>query len=161
VASDTLTVTLSIGSQSVTKTSPSRNGAGTVTVTGINATSLADGTITISATAKDVAGNTSAARTRTNTKDTVAPGIPTATYVDRTNPTVDQITGTAVAGATVRATRTAPSSAGPYTATAAANGSYTINVAASRNQTVTYQVAAIDAAGNASGNRTVTFTTTR
>jgi hypothetical protein len=34
-------------------------------------------------------------------------------------------------------------------------------VAASRNQTVTYQVAAIDAAGNASGNRTVTFTTTR
>jgi hypothetical protein len=26
---------------------------------------------------------------------------------------------------------------------------------------VTYQVAAIDAAGNASGNRTVTFTTTR
>jgi hypothetical protein len=160
-ASDTLTVTLSIGGQSVTKTSPSRTGAGTVTVTGINASSLPDGTITISATARDVAGNVSAARTRTNTKDTVAPGIPTASYVDRTSPTPDQITGTAAAGSTVRATRTAPSSAGPYSATATSSGAYTVTVAASRLQTVTYQVNATDAAGNTGGNRTLTFQTTR
>jgi hypothetical protein len=161
LASDTLTVTLSIGGQTVTKTSPSRNGSGTVTVTGINASALPDGTVTISATARDVAGNVSTARTRTNPKDTVAPGIPTASYVDRLSPTSDQITGTAAAGSTVRATRTAPSAAGPYTTTATSSGTYTVNVAASRLQTVTYVVNATDAAGNTSGNRTLTFTTTR
>jgi hypothetical protein len=158
VASDTLTVTLSIGSQSVTKTSASRLGSGTVTVTGINATSLGDGTVTISATARDVAGNVSAARTRTNTKDTVAPGVPTATYVDRTN-TSDQITGTAAASSTVRATRTAPSTLGPYTTTANSSGGYTVNVASARNVTVTYTVNATDAAGNTGANRTITFAT--
>ncbi len=158
VASNTLTVTLSIGSQSVTKTSPSRSGAGTVTVTGINATTLADGTVTISVTARDVAGNTSAARTRTNTKDTVAPGIPTATYVDRTN-TTDQITGTAAASSTVRATRTAPSTLGPYSTTASSTGAYTVTVATARNVTVTYTINATDAAGNTGANRTITFAT--
>ena len=159
LASDTLTVTLTSGSQSVTKTSPSRNGSGTVTVTGINATSLPDGTVTISVNARDVAGNVSAARTRTNTKDTVAPGVPTASYVDRTSPTTDQITGTAAGGSTVRATRTAPSSAGPYSTTANASGAYTVTVAAARNVTVTYTVNATDAAGNTGANRTLTFAT--
>jgi Big-like domain-containing protein len=157
VSSDTLTVTLTSGSTSVTKTSPSRTGSGTVTVTGINATSLTDGTVTISVTARDVAGNVSAARTRTNTKDTVAPGVPTATYVDRTSQN-DQITGTAAASSTVRATRTAPSTAGPYTATASSSGAYTVTVAAARNVTVTYTINATDAAGNTGANRTLTFT---
>ncbi|HET9667719.1 MAG TPA: Ig-like domain-containing protein, partial [Desertimonas sp.] len=158
LASDTLTVTLTSGSQSVSKTSPSRTGSGTVTVTGINATSLPDGTVTISVTARDVAGNVSPARTRTNTKDTVAPGIPTASYVDRTSPTTDQITGTAAASSTVRATRTAPSTLGPYTATANSSGAYTVTVAAARNVTVTYTINATDAAGNTGANRTLTFT---
>ncbi len=157
VASDTLTVTLSIGSQSVTKTSASRTGSGTVTVTGINASTLADGTVTISVTARDVAGNVSTARTRTNTKDTVAPGIPTATYVDRS--TNDQITGTAAASSTVRATRTAPSTLGPYTTTANSSGAYTVTVASARNVTVTYTVNATDAAGNTGANRTISFAT--
>ena len=157
LASDTLTVTLTSGSQSVTRTSASRNGSGTVTVTGINATSLPDGTVTISVTARDVAGNVSVARTRTNTKDTVAPGVPTASYVDRTSPTTDQITGTAAAGSTVRATRTAPSTGGPYTTTANSSGAYTVTVAAARNVTVTYTVNATDAAGNTGSNRTLTF----
>jgi hypothetical protein len=126
-------------------------------VTGINATSLTDGTVTISVTARDVAGNVSAARTRTNTKDTVAPGVPTATYVDRTNQN-DQITGTAAASSTVRATRTAPSTAGPYTTTASSSGAYTVTVAAARNVTVTYTINATDAAGNTGANRTLTFT---
>jgi len=127
-------------------------------VTGINATSLPDGTVTISVRARDVAGNISGARTRTNTKDTVAPGIPTASYVDRTSPTTDQITGTAAASSTVRATRTAPSTLGPYTATSNSSGAYTVTVAAARNVTVTYTINATDAAGNTGANRTLTFT---
>ena len=158
LASDTLTVTLTSGSQSVSTTSPSRTGSGTVTVTGINATSLPDGTVTISVRARDVAGNISGARTRTNTKDTVAPGIPTASYVDRTSPTTDQITGTTAASSTVRATRTAPSTLGPYTATSNSSGAYTVTVAAARNVTVTYTINATDAAGNTGANRTLTFT---
>ena len=159
--SDTLVVTLSLNGQSVAKTSPSRNGSGTVVVSGIDATSLPDGRIAISAVARDPAGNVSTARSTANTKDTVAPAIPTANYVDRLSPTADQITGSAESRSTVRATRTAPSAAGPFTTTAGSNGSYTLTVAASAFQTVTYAINATDAAGNTGANRTLTFTTTR
>jgi hypothetical protein len=61
----------------------------------------------------------------------------------------------------VTANRTAPSAAGPYTATAAA-GAYTVNVANTAGTggakiSVTYLITATDAAGNTSAATTLTF----
>jgi hypothetical protein len=160
VASDVVTVTLRRGAQSVSKTAPATAGVGTVTVGGLDATSLADGTITIEATVADAAGNVSATRPSSAPKDTVAPGLPTAAYVDQRNQ-VDQITGTAEPGAAISALQTAPSSSGPYTGTASGTGSYTLAVADTRGKknqpiTVTYVVTATDAAGNTGPARTLT-----
>ena len=159
-ASDALTVTISAGSSSVSKTVPARAGAGTVRVAGIDASSLADGTVTIRATAADAAGNASSAATASAPKDTVAPAAPAARYTDQRN-TNDQITGTAEPDATVLALQSLPTTSGPYSTTAAANGSYTVTVALSKGQNVAYAVTATDAAGNASVATTVTATTTR
>ena len=109
LSTDVVTVTLSRSGVSVSKTAPATQGSGTVTITGIDASTLPDGSVTISATASDAAGNTSTARTATATKDTAAPGAPTATYVDRTGSQTDRITGTAEGSATITATRTVPS----------------------------------------------------
>ena len=159
-ASDVVTVTLRNGAQSVSKTAPATAGAGTVTVGGLDATSLADGTITIEATAADAAGNVSAPQASSAPKDTVAPGLPTATYVDQRNQ-ANQITGTAEPGAAISALQTAPSSSGPYTGTANGTGAYTLAVAntgGKKNQpiTVAYVVTATDAAGNTGPARTLT-----
>jgi hypothetical protein len=165
LASDTVTVTLSNGAQSVSKTAPATAGTGTVTISGIDASALADGTITISATASDAAGNVSAARSTTAPKDTVAPGMPTATYFDQRR-AADWIFGTAEASSTVSATRTVPSPAGPYTATASGSGSYFVTVArvdgtTAAPITVTYLVTATDLAGNTGAARTLTYNVTR
>ncbi|TMJ96881.1 MAG: hypothetical protein E6G67_04035 [Actinobacteria bacterium] len=156
VASDTVRVTLSNGAASVSKTAPAPAGGGSVTVSAINASSLADGTVTISATSSDTVGNVSTTRTTTAPKDTVAPGAPTASYVDVKN-VADEITGVAEANASLVANQTAPSASGPYSATADAAGSFTITVAVLKHLTVTYVVTATDAAGNASAATTATF----
>lgn len=166
LASDTVAVTLTNGAGTVLGTVPGRVGAGTVTVVGIDASALADGTITISATSTDAAGNVSTAKTGTLTKDTVAPGAPTATYVDASGATADQITGSAAVGSTVRATRTAPSATGPFTVLVPAGGSYSLAVTAANGSTplpiaVTYLVVAIDPAGNTSGTTTLNFSDTK
>jgi hypothetical protein len=163
--SDVVEVRIANGAQSVAKTAAATAGAGAVTVTGIDASSLADGTVTISATVADAAGNVSAARTTTAPKDTVAPGAPAAAYVDNRNQ-ADQITGTAEGGSLVTAVQTVPSASGPYTANAAAGGAYTVAVAATKGNpgqpvTVTYLVTARDAAGNTGAATTLTAQVTR
>jgi hypothetical protein len=159
LASDTVTVTLTNGAASASKTGAASAGAGTVTLTGIDTSSLADGTITIAATSTDLVGNVSTVRSTTVTKDTVAPSAPTASYTD--NKGADAITGTAAANATVTANETQPSSSGPYTTTAAANGAYSVTVANVKSVTVTYVVTATDAAGNVSSQTTLTFADTK
>jgi hypothetical protein len=166
VSTDVVTVTLSRSGVSVSATAPATQGAGTLTLSGIDASALPDGSVTISATAADAAGNVSSARTTTATKDTVAPGAPTASYTDRTGSQTDRITGTAEGSSTITATRTVPSAAGPYTATAASGGTYTVNVAAQAGSpgspvTVTYLVTATDAAGNVSAITILTYAVTR
>jgi hypothetical protein len=98
----------------------------------------------------------------------VAPAAPSGSYVDLNN-AADQITGSsgaAEANATITARQTAPSASGPYTATASAQGAYTVTVARSEGKTsspiaVSYSVTATDAAGNASGATTVSANDTR
>ena len=164
-STDVVTVTISRSGTSVSKSAPATSGAGTVTVNGIDATSVPDGSVTIAATASDAAGNTSSTRSVTATKDTAAPSAPTATYEDRDDQT-DRINGTCEANATITATRTVPSAAGPYTATATSTGTYTVTVARVDGQTwnpitVTYLVTATDRAGNTSAATTLTYNVTR
>jgi hypothetical protein len=165
VSTDTVTVTISRSGTSVSKSAPATNGSGTVTINGIDATSVPDGSVTIAARASDAAGNTSSARSVTATKDTAAPNAPTATYEDRDNQN-DRINGTCEASATITATRTVPSAAGPYTATATTGRAYTVTVARVDGQTwnpitVTYLVTATDRAGNTGAATTLTYDVTR
>jgi hypothetical protein len=162
--SDVVSVTLSGGSGSVTQTAFGTNGAGTITVSGISASGLGDGGVTISVVSTDAAGNVSASRSTTVTKDTAAPGAPSATYTDNNN-SADQISGTAEANAAISVTQTAPGS-GSYGTTADAGGAYSVLVATVNGKnnakiTVTYVVTATDAAGNTSAGTTVTFADAR
>jgi hypothetical protein len=162
VASDTVTVVVSQGAGSVTATVPGRVGAGVVTVSGLDTTTLGDGVVTLSATTADAAGNNSAARTVTVTKDTAAPGAPTGTYTDSNNAIADVIVGTAEAGATVSATQTLPSASGPYATVAAAGGTYTLNVFGTNGKpptpiAVRYLITATDLAGNTGAALTLNF----
>jgi hypothetical protein len=162
VASDTVTVVVSQGAGSVTATVPGRVGAGVVTVSGLDTTTLGDGVVTLSATTADAAGNNSAARTATVTKDTAAPGAPTGTYSDSNNAIADVIVGTAEAGATVSATQTLPSASGPYATVAAAGGTYTLNVFGTNGKpptpiAVRYLITATDLAGNTGAALTLNF----
>jgi large repetitive protein len=160
LTSDIVTVTLSDGSQSVTTTTSGSAGAGTITVGGLNAGGLGDGTITISAKSTDLAGNVSIVRTATVTKDTAAPGAPSAAYTDNNN-AADQISGSAEANASITITETAPN-ANTFGTSASAGGTYsclvaTVNGKVSAKINVTYVVTATDAAGNTSGATTVTY----
>ena len=157
LASDTVALVVSNGAASVTATAPSTAGAGTVTFAGLDLTALGDGTLTFAARATDAAGNVSAARTSTATKDTAAPAIFTVAYIDN-KAAADQITGTAETGASIAANQTAPVAGGPYTATAG-GGSFVVAVAAAKNTTVTYSLTATDAAGNQSAATTLTYAT--
>lgn len=104
---DTVTVTLSDGTHQVSGTASGLGSAGgNVTVSGINASTLTDGTITETATVTDLAGNVSSSVSTSNTKDTVGPTItltfPTGNVSGLTNwnagcgtPSTGDICGTA------------------------------------------------------------------
>jgi hypothetical protein len=166
IASDTVTVVVSQGAASVTATVPGRTGAGNVTISGLNTTALGDGAVTLSATTADAAGNGSAERAATVTKDTVAPNAPTGTYTDNLNANADAIAGVTEATATVSATRTLPSAAGPYSISAAGSGAYTLSVFATDGSVpapiaVRYLVTATDLAGNTGAALTLNVSVTR
>ena len=165
LASDTVQVVLSNGVASVAKTGPAPGGGGTFVVGGIDAFTIPDGTVAISVTVVDAAGNVSAPKTVSAPKDTVAPAAPSATYVDERK-AEDGITGGAEAGSLVTAMQTVPDASGPYTATASGVGAYALVVARTDGSpgkpvTVTYLVTATDAAGNVSAVTTLTASATR
>jgi hypothetical protein len=163
LGSDTVQLTVSHGA-TVTASHVGSAGASTITFTGLNLSGLGDGTVTISAISTDLAGNVSTAGTATVTKDTVAPGVPTANYTD-TSHGADQVSGTAEANASIAVNKTsAPTSS--YSTTAAANGSYSVLVAITNGSNpnpiaVTYTVTATDAAGNTSGAATINYSDTK
>ena len=155
LATDTVQITLANGGGSVVKTSSGSAGAGTVTVGGVNASSLGEGSFTITAISTDAAGNVSASLVASFTKDTVAPAAPTGIYNDvKQNIGADTIGGTAEAGSSVRAQQT-QSGSGTYGPVTATGGSYTLAVMNAKGVTVTYKVTTTDAAGNVSAATTV------
>ena len=159
LSTDTVTLTLQNGSSTVTRTANPTSG--TVSFSGIDVSGLADGTVTMTVTDADAAGNVSAAQSSSAPKDTAAPAAPSASYVDNSGTTPDQITGTAEANASI-------SISGTSSASGSANGAgaFTIAVAATRGSNghpvnVSYSVTATDAAGNTSGATTVPAADTR
>lgn len=165
LTSDTVQITVSRGA-SVTASHAGSSGAGTITFTGLNLSSLGDGAVTISVSSTDLAGNVSTAGTATVTKDTVAPGVPTANYTDNNNANADQVFGTAEANASLTVTKTVPTPTSTYSTTASGAGAYSVLVAAiagkpNPSTPVTYTITATDAAGNTSGAYTLNVNDTK
>jgi len=133
------TVTVTWGTTSKTATT---DASGNWSVTFATGEVPADGNTTISATARDAAGNVSSAGTRAVAIDTVAPGAPTAVAAAD-----GSVSGDALAGSTVKL--------GNATTTADGAGHYQFaagTLAAGAASSVT----ASDAAGNASAATPVT-----
>jgi hypothetical protein len=163
LTTDVVQLTVTRGS-TITATRAGSAGAGTVTFSGLNLSGMSDGGVTFTVIATDLAGNVSAARTVTITKDTTAPAAPTAAYTDNNN-AADVITGTAEASASISVTKTAPTPTASYSGTANGAGAYTIPVAAVNGKNnapiaVTYTVTATDAADNTSAATTLNFSDT-
>ena len=166
LTTDTVRITLTNGANSVTQTTSGSAGAGTVSFTGLGLTSLGDGAVTITAISTDLAGNVSTARSTNFTKDTVAPGAPTATYTDNNNSTADAVSGSAEAGAAVSVTRTSPTPTVSFSTTATGAGAYSLPVAAASGKpqtpiAVVYVITAQDVAGNTSAATTLSFSDTK
>jgi len=166
LTTDLVKLTISNGGNSIVSTKAGPAGAGTITFTGLNVSALGDGTLTISASSTDLAGNIGATTSIGVTKDTVAPGAPTANYTDNNNATADVVFGSAEGNASISVTKAAPSPTATYSATANSSGAYTVNVFAAAGKpnaqiAVTYTVTATDAAGNTSAVTTLNFTDTK
>jgi hypothetical protein len=73
LASDTVTLAMTDGSSTVTATAAGIAGGGTRSLAGVDASGLANGSLTITATATSSAGDVSGATSITRTKDTTAP----------------------------------------------------------------------------------------
>jgi large repetitive protein len=164
LTTDVVQLTATLGS-AVTTTRAGSAGAGTVTFNGVNVAGLGDGTLTVSVISTDLAGNVSTVRTVTFTKDTVAPGAPTAVYTDNNN-VADVVSGTAEANASITVTKTAPLPTTGYPTAANGAGAYSATVAIENGKpnpviSVTYTVTATDAAGNTSAVTTLTYSDTR
>ena len=146
-------------------------GGGTITsatqqVTGINVSSLPDGTLTYSVTLTDTTGNVGAAATATATLDKTAPSGYTITAGDAlVNATEATWTSFTFAGAEVGATfnYTVTGSGGtPVTGSGIVSSATqqvtAINVSSLPDGTLTYSVTLTDAAGNAGSATTATAT---
>ena len=165
LTTDVVKVTISNGSNSIVTTHAGTNGAGTFTVTGLNVSGFGDGGLTISAFSTDLAGNVGAAKSVGVTKDTVAPGAPTASYTDNNNSTADVVFGSAEASASISVTKTSAPT-GSYSGTANGSGAYSVSVYGTNGKPgtpvpVTYVVTATDAAGNTSSATTLTLNDTK
>jgi hypothetical protein len=166
LTTDTVKVTVSNGGNSIITTRAGTNGAGTISVTGLNVAALGDGTLTISVNSTDLAGNVGATTSIGVTKDTVAPSAPSASYTDNNNSTADVVSGSAEANASITVTKTGPAPTATYPTTASGSGSYSVNVVATAGKpnaqvALTFTITASDAAGNTSSTTTLNATDTK
>jgi hypothetical protein len=164
LTTDVVQLTATLGSN-VTTTRAGSADAGTVPFN-INVAGLGDGSLAVSVISTDLAGTVSTVRAATFTKDTVAPGAPTAAYTDNNNAIADVVSGAAQANTAVTVTKTAPIPTGTYSTTADGAGAYTVGVAGLAGKiptpiNVTYTITATDAAGNTSAVTTLTFSDTK
>ena len=145
-AGATISVVITDGTNSTTATTTTVAENGTWSVSGINVSTLADGTITYQVTITDGAFNTAQA-TQTAVKKTVSLTVVT-NPVNSTNATSTSASGTGEAGATISLVVTdGTNTTQAYTTTIAANGTWSItgiNVSSLADGTITYRVTATD-----------------
>ena len=92
LSTDTVTLTLGSGSGMVSANAPGIDGGGTLAFGGVDASSLADGPITISASSASSYGDVSPTTSITRTKDTAAPSLVSLSMRDNnTNGKVDRV----------------------------------------------------------------------
>ncbi|MCB9832887.1 MAG: VCBS repeat-containing protein [Planctomycetes bacterium] len=154
-ADDVATVTLDDGSASVTGQINAPAGGGTVTVTGINSSTLGETTITVSVDMVDGAGNTSGPFAGSSaTKDVTAPASPVVDPVTSPWAAASQVlTGTNDANTDVVIT----GGAAQATAASDAGGHFAVTVTLTASTTNSLTVVARDAAGNTSGSVTADY----
>ncbi|WP_157768929.1 Ig-like domain-containing protein [Pseudarthrobacter sulfonivorans] len=155
---DTVSVTASDGAGNAVSGTATASSTGAWSLPTLNLTSLNDGTVTLTATATDTAGNVSPATTATVPKDTVPPAAPTLdapSVVNVANVDAVPVSGTAEAGATVSLNVTDTDAVHTLTATATADGTgywslLALNLSSLNDGTVTLTATATDTAGNVS-----------
>jgi hypothetical protein len=162
-AGATISVVVSNGGTSTPAQTTTVTSGGTWSITGINISSLGDGTVTYTATASDAAGNTATA-TRTAQKDTSAPAVAvtvSTSPVNAGNVTNTTASGTGEVGATISLVVTdGTTTTAAMTTTVGAGGTWSItgiNVSSLQDGTITYRATATDSAGN-TGTATKTST---
>jgi len=132
------------------------DGSGNWTVAGLDVSGLADGAVTVSATATDAAGNTGAVASASGNKDTVAPVAPLVAVfpaVTASQAGSVSFSGTAEANSTVSVEVSDAGRLHFVTASAVADGSgdWTVsglNVTGLADGAITASATATDAAGN-------------
>ncbi|HET6876316.1 MAG TPA: Ig-like domain-containing protein [Jatrophihabitans sp.] len=160
-AGSTVTLTLSDGTPAHTISKAATAAGGNWSFASIDASGLADGPVTLNATATDAAGNTGSATQIPITKDTVAPATPSITtpnansYINATsNGPSYTVSGTKEADSSVVLTVTDQGAAHTITKNIAASSATTwstaIDTTGLNQGTITYSAVATDAAGNAS-----------
>lgn len=150
----TVNWTISNGGSSVSGTTTLTSG-GTFSATNIDVSSLPDGTLTLSVTVTDAAGNTSATASTTATKDTVAPTVSAGTNKTKNVSFNQDATVSDPSPSSGGLTYLWTKQSGPGTITfGSANAEDTI-VSASQDGTYVLLLTVNDAAGNSSGS---TFT---
>ena len=136
LASDTVTLSLTDGTTIVTATEAGIAGGGTRTFSGIDASGLTDGSITVSASAANSDGDPSSSTSITRVKDTVAPTLVTLVMQDTNfNGKVDRTLATFSEALAAYSAGTAPwtlsnvPSGGNHTATTVAGAVATLTIA--------------------------------
>ncbi|UXI03214.1 Ig-like domain-containing protein [Photobacterium sp. TY1-4] len=171
-AGNSVTVTIHDGANSQSRT-VTADGSGNWTISGseFNVSSFNNGTLTVSASQSDAAGNTSSAASTTITLDNTAPSAPSITTPiegdGRVNAAEDNdvlIAGTgAEAGNSVTVTIHDGANSQSRTVTADGSGNWTISgsefdVSSFNNGTLTVSASQSDAAGNTSSAASTTIT---
>ena len=153
-AGDTISVVATDGTNSTAAKTTTAASDGSWSVSGVDVSSLADGTITYTATAANAAGTSSQA-SKTATKDTVAPQVAISSVtnpINAANAGSASASGTGEVGATISLVAgDGTNSTSALTTTVAAGGTWSIsaiNLSSLADGTITFTVTATDAAGN-------------
>ncbi len=150
----TISLTATDGTNSTTAYTTTVGEDGTWSITGIDVSTLDEGSLTFTVTATDAAGNTDTAST-TATMDVTAPTVEVTSILDPitiANHTATSVGGTGEVGATITVVASdGTNSTSEYTTTVAEDGTWSIegiDTTGLADGVLTYTATASDAAGN-------------